>query len=92
MSKNVVRTWRGVILADGVYSNNRDTRSIASGEVRARNTCKTDIDQKSSKLAKPYLWPGMSFDLGELELCVVGVHLLYLLSSGGAQHLGLRFC
>ena len=34
------KTCRGVILADGVYSNNRDTRSIASGEVRARNTFK----------------------------------------------------
>ena len=47
---------------------------------------------KSSKLAETHLWPGVGFDLGELELCVVGVHLLYLLSSGGAQHLGWRFC
>merc|ERR1712223_2034072 len=29
---------RGVILADGVYSSNLDTKSIASGDVRARNT------------------------------------------------------
>ena len=47
---------------------------------------------KSSKLAETHLWPGVGFDLGELELCVVGVHLLDLLSSGGAQHLGSRFC
>lgn len=30
---------RGVIRNDGVYSNNRATRSIASGGVRALNTC-----------------------------------------------------
>ena len=30
----------------------------------------------------------MGLDLGELELRVVGVHLLNLLPGGGAQHLG----
>ena len=29
----------------------------------------------------------MGFDLRELELCVIWVHLLDLLSGGGAQHL-----
>ena len=72
-----------------MYSNNRDTRSIASGEVRARNTFKIkDVGTSAKNLAKTHLGPGVGFDLRELELCVVGVHLLYLLSGGGAQHLG----
>jgi hypothetical protein len=33
-------TCKGVILAEGVYSRRRDTRSIASGLVRARKTWK----------------------------------------------------
>ena len=33
-------TCKGVILAEGVNSRRRDTRSIASGLVRARKTCK----------------------------------------------------
>ena len=38
-SKKVwAQAWRGVILALGVYSSRRDTRSIASGLVLARNT------------------------------------------------------
>ena len=53
-----VATCRGVILADGVYSNNRDTRSMASGEVRARNTFKTDIG------TSPQNWPKLTFGQG----------------------------
>ena len=37
-----------------------------------------------------YLGPGMGLDLGELELRVVGVHLLDLFSSGRAQHLKVQ--
>ena len=38
----------GEILADGVYSSKRETRSMASGEVRARNTfCKGKIRELS---------------------------------------------
>jgi hypothetical protein len=38
-SKNVcAHACKGVILADGVYSSNLDTKSIASGDVLARNT------------------------------------------------------
>lgn len=32
----------GEIRALGVYSNNRETNAIASGGVRARNTCKDE--------------------------------------------------
>ena len=42
-------------------------------------------------MAGTHLRPGVGFDLGELELCVVGVHIFYLLSSGGAQHLEWYF-
>lgn len=34
-----------------------------------------------------YLLPGVRLDLRKLELSVVGVHLTYLLTSRGAQHL-----
>ena len=80
-------TWRGVILADGVYSNNRDTRSMASGEVRARNTLMRRDFPTFPAINKIYLGPGMGFNLGEFELCVVGVHLLDLLSCWSSQHL-----
>jgi hypothetical protein len=36
------QAWRGVMRDDGVYSNSRDTNSMASGGVRVRNTCYTD--------------------------------------------------
>ena len=38
-------------------------------------------------MTNKYLGPRMGFDLRELELCVIWVHLLDLLSGGGAQHL-----
>ena len=39
-SKKVwAHAWSGEIRDEGVYSSSRDTRSIASGGVRARNTC-----------------------------------------------------
>lgn len=39
-SKKVwAQAWSGEIRDEGVYSSSRDTRSIASGGVRARNTC-----------------------------------------------------
>ena len=41
-SKNeCAHACRGVIRSDGVYSRRRATRSIASGGVRALNTCQT---------------------------------------------------
>lgn len=40
-SKNLwAHACKGVMREDGVYSNRRDTKSIASGDVRARNTYK----------------------------------------------------
>lgn len=41
----------------------------------------------SESLALPYLCPRMSFNLGELELRVVGVHLSDLFPGWCSQHL-----
>ena len=76
-----------MILADGVYSNNRDTRSMASGEVRARNTLMRRDFPTFPAINKIYLGPGMGFNLGEFELCVVGVHLLDLFSRRCSKNL-----
>lgn len=38
-------------------------------------------------LGLPHLCPGVSFNLGELELCVVGVHLSDLFPGWCSQHL-----
>ena len=45
------------------------------------------LDLSSQCWGRNHLWPGVGFDLRELKLCVVGVHLLDLLSGWGAQHL-----
>lgn len=52
LKKEWAQACNGVILNDGVYSKSRATSSIASGGVRALNTCKTHKTWSENRLRK----------------------------------------
>ena len=57
------------------------------GHVTHHVTPRSITGARKHSCAGSHLSPGMSCDLREAELCVVGVHLLDLLSAGGPQNL-----
>lgn len=88
--------------AEGVYSNNLDTISMASAGVRGRNTCehhhlKSVSATQTASQSRNRLWlheinlthlvEWMRFNLRELVLHVIRVHRLDLISRRCSQNL-----